>query len=224
MILAAGRGTRLRPLTDHCPKPLLPAGGAPLIVHLLQRLQAAGYRDIVINLGHLGAQIPARLGDGRAFGVTIEYSPEPPGALETAGGIRAALPRLGIAPFLVVNGDVWCDHPLYPPRLSDTTLAHLVLVANPAHHPHGDFVLEADRVRLAEGQPRLTFSGIGWYRPALFASLPPGPRPLAPVLRAAIAADAVTGEYHAGAWEDIGTPERLQALDARLRDSAHKRI
>jgi N-acetyl-alpha-D-muramate 1-phosphate uridylyltransferase len=220
MILAAGRGERMRPLTDRTPKPLLPVGDTPLVEHLIARLREAGYRDLVINLGHLGAQIEDHLGSGEPLGVSIRYSREPPGALETAGGIREALPWLGHEPFLVINGDVWCDHPLSPPVLGPETLAHLVLVDNPAHHPEGDFTLKEGRVGL-DGGPRHTFSGIGWYRPELFAELPRGRRPLAPVLRAAIAEGRVTGERHGGIWIDIGTPERLQALDrAQKRNPA----
>jgi MurNAc alpha-1-phosphate uridylyltransferase len=213
MILAAGRGERMRPLTDRTPKPLLTVGGIPLIEHVIGHLRAAGYRELVINLAHLGDQIEARLGSGEGLGVAIRYSQEPPGALETAGGIREALDWLGPEPFLVVNADIWCDHPLHPPALAPDTLAHLVLVENPEHHPEGDFALDGGRVTLSDGA-RHTFSGIGWYRPALFAGLPRGRRPLAPLLRAAIAAGRVSGELHRGAWEDIGTPERLRALNA----------
>jgi len=212
MILAAGRGERMRPLTDRTPKPLLTVGGIPLIEHLIEHLRVAGCRDLVINLGHLGEQIEARLGAGERLGVSIRYSREPPGALETAGGIREALPWLGREPFLVINGDIWCDHPLRPPVLAPEALAHLVLVDNPAHNPDGDFTLQDGLVGLDRGS-RKTFSGIGWYRPELFAELPRGRRPLAPVLRAAIAEGRVTGEHHAGTWVDIGTPERLHSLD-----------
>lgn len=216
MILAAGRGQRLRPLTDHTPKPLLDVGGKSLLEYTLERLSAAGYREIVINLGHLGEQIPPRLGDGSRWGVRIHYSQEPPGALETAGGIRHALPWLcpddTDNPFLVVNGDLWCDHPLHPPSLAMPTLAHLVLVPNPEHHPDGDFALTPSGYLSLQDHPRWTFSGIGWYRPQLFRPLPPGPRPLAPLLRAAIAQQQVTGTIHHGRWLDVGTPERLAAL------------
>jgi MurNAc alpha-1-phosphate uridylyltransferase len=213
MILAAGRGERMRPLTDHTPKPLLRVGDESLIEHGIRRLQAAGYHELVINLGHLGHQIETALGDGSRLGVRIRYSPEPPGALETAGGIREALEWLGEEPFLVVNADLWCDHPLTPPRMADKTLAHLVLVENPAHNPDGDFGLDAGRVTMEPGQ-RYTFSGIGWYRPALFAELPRGRRPLAPLLREAIAGRRVTGELYRGVWIDVGTPERLRELNA----------
>jgi MurNAc alpha-1-phosphate uridylyltransferase len=214
MILAAGRGERMRPLTDRTPKPLLTVGGMPLIEHTIRRLRAAGYRDLVINLGHLGEQIEERLGDGGGLGVSIRYSREPPGALETAGGIREALELLGSDPFLVINADVWCDHPLRPPAFAADALAHLVLVANPEHHPQGDFTLQDGRVGLSGGPPH-TFAGIGWYRPGLFAGLPRGRRALAPLLREAITAGQVTGELHKGDWIDIGTPERLRLLDQK---------
>ncbi len=218
MILAAGRGERMRPLTDHCPKPLLPVGGRPLIGYTLDRLAAAGYREVVINLAHLGEQIRATLGE-RQSGLAIRYSPEPEGALETAGGIRQALPLLGEEPFLVVNGDVWCNHPLTPPTTMNATtdrpLAHLVLVSNPEHHAQGDFALDGERVALA-GSELLTFTGIGWYDPALFRDLPPGRQALGPLLREAIEAGRVTGEHYPGDWRDIGTPERLAALDTEL--------
>jgi N-acetyl-alpha-D-muramate 1-phosphate uridylyltransferase len=214
MILAAGRGERMRPLTDHTPKPLLNVGGRALIEHHLVRLAAAGYRDVVINLAHLGERIRDRLGDGTRFGLAIAYSPEGE-ALETGGGIRRALPLLGQGPFLVVNGDIWCDHPLTAPTLAADDLAHLVLVDNPPHHPHGDFRLEDARVR-AEGTPRLTFSGIGWYRPELFLDHPQGRFPLAPLLREAMDTDRVSGAHHRGRWLDVGTPERLAVLERWL--------
>lgn len=208
----------MRPLTDTTPKPLLAVGGKPLIVWHLERLAAAGFREVVINHAHLGAQIESALGDGRAFGLAIVYSPEPPGALETAGGIARALPLLGTAPFLVINGDIFCDWPVGHARhaLQGDDLAHLVLVANPPQHPDGDFRLDAGRVRAA-GEPRLTFAGIGVYRPALFAALAPGqPAKLAPLLRTAMDAGQVSGARHDGRWEDVGTPQRLAALDAEL--------
>ncbi len=219
MILAAGRGERMRPLTDRMPKPLLPVGGHPLIEHHLHRLAAAGYRDVVINIAWLAAQIRDTLGDGDRFGLRIHYSEETQGALETAGGIRHALPLLGAAPFLVVNSDIWCDHPLTPHDPGDA-LAHLVLVDNPEQHPQGDFVLRDGRVEDVDGS-RLTFSGIGYYRPELFAGLADGPQPLAPLLRRAMAQDLVSGEHHRGTWIDVGTPQRLQALELRLTPSSH---
>jgi MurNAc alpha-1-phosphate uridylyltransferase len=219
MILAAGRGERMRPLTDHTPKPLLPLAGKPLIVWHLERLAQAGYRDIVINHAHLPEQIEQQLGNGVAWGASIRYSAEPLGALETAGGIANALPLLGDAPFLVVNGDIWCDFDFSTlPPLATSDLAHLVLVPNPPHHPEGDFDLRNDRVNLPSRGPRLTFSGIGLYRPELFAAIERGqPAKLAPLLRTAMAADHVSGQRHAGRWVDVGTPERLSALDAEIR-------
>lgn len=218
MILAAGRGERMRPLTDNCPKPLLPVGGKPLIVWHLERLAAAGFRQVVINHAHLGAMIEAALGNGAAWGLEIAYSPEPPGALETAGGIVQALPLLGPAPFLVVNGDVYCNWDCARARTLELgeDEAHLVLVPNPPQHPEGDFVLQGDRVG-EQGGDRCTFAGIGLYRPSLFAGLERGaPARLAPLLRQAMARQRVGGELHRGRWEDVGTPARLQALDEAL--------
>ncbi len=222
MILAAGRGERMRPLTDHCPKPLLAAGGKPLIVWHIERLRAAGITELVINHAHLGHRLEAALGDGHALGVRIAWSAEAE-ALETAGGIRQALALLGDAPFLVVNGDVFCDADFGALRQAATTLAaagdlaHLLLVPNPTHHPGGDFALAAGRVREA-GAARLTFSGLGAYHPALFAGLTLGEQAkLAPLLRAAMAAGRVSGARHDGRWIDVGTPERLAELDAALR-------
>ena len=214
MILAAGRGERMRPLTDHTPKPLLQAGGKPLIQYHIERLAAAGIRELVINHAHLGEQIEKALGDGERFGVQIRYSPEVQ-ALETGGGIFRALPLLGPEPFMVVNGDVWTDADPAEPRLAEGDLAYLVLVDNPPHNPKGDFALSGGRV-LAEGESRLTFSGIGLYHPALFADCQAGAFPLAPLLREAMRAGRVGGHRHAGAWLDIGTQERLAELDRRL--------
>ncbi len=211
MILAAGRGERMRPLTDHTPKPLLPVHGKPLIEYQIQRLRDAGYHELVINLHHLGEQIEAHLGDGRALGVNIRYSVEHPDRLETGGGILQALPLLSDGPFLVVNGDVWSDCDLHPRPLAANTLAHLLLVPNPPHNPKGDFALDDGRLR-NNGTPRHTFSGIGWYRPELFTDCRPGRFPLAPLLRDAIAAERVTGELCKTRWMDIGTPQRLAAL------------
>lgn len=222
MILAAGRGERMRPLTDACPKPLLQAGGKALIVWHLERLRAAGFDEIAINHAHLGAMIEAALGDGRQFGLRIRYSPEAD-ALETAGGIRQAMPLLGDAPFLVINGDIYCDADLAALRAAGETLAadgdlaHLLLVPNPEHHPAGDFHLADGRVH-RDGSPRLTFSGIGMYHPALFAGIAPGSRaPLGPLLREAMDAGRVGGALHTGYWLDVGTPARLAELDERLR-------
>jgi len=220
MILAAGRGERMRPLTDHTPKPLLPVGGKPLIVWHIERLVRAGITDLVINHAHLGAQIEQALGDGSRFGAAIRYSAEGT-ALETAGGIAFALPLLGDAPFAVVNGDIWCDYDFAQlPALTTTIqqrgdLAHLVLVDNPEHNPKGDFGLADGRV--TDHAPSLTFSGIGLYQPALFAAITRGSKaPLAPLLRAQIVAGRVSGEHHRGLWLDIGTPQRLDELDKQL--------
>ena len=220
MILAAGRGERMRPLTDARPKALLPAGGKPLIVWHVEKLAAAGFSEIVINHAHLGALIETALGDGDRFGVDIVYSPET-AALETAGGIAHALPLLGAAPFAVVNADVYSDYDYV--RLVDAiarlahgdALAHLVLVGNPAHNDAGDFALHAGRVAL-DGA-RYTFSGIAAYRPAMFDTIVRGTKAkLAPLLRKHIAAQRVSGELYAGRWRDIGTPARLALLEREL--------
>jgi MurNAc alpha-1-phosphate uridylyltransferase len=227
MILAAGRGERMRPLTDALPKPLLRVGGKALIEYHLQNLAQAGFRDIVINHAHLGQMIEAALGNGEHFGIRIHYSPEP-AALETAGGIAQALPvlRAGAGkgqrqPFLAVNADIYCsmdfstllpvlhrmrDHP-------DSALAHLVLVDNPAHHMDGDFALESGRVT-ATGKEMFTFSGIGIYQPELFQDVVPGTvARLAPLLKEAMARERVSGQRYFGSWVDVGTPERLRLLD-----------
>ncbi|HEY5293486.1 MAG TPA: nucleotidyltransferase family protein [Burkholderiales bacterium] len=221
MILAAGRGVRMRPLTDTAPKSLLAAGGKPLIVWQLENLARAGFTEAVINHAHLGHMIEAALGDGSRFGLSIRYSPEPE-ALETAGGIALALPLLGAEPFLVVNADIYTDYDfsaLAGLQLEDR-LAHLVLVDNPPQHPRGDFALDAGRVREG-GKPLLTFSGIGVYAPRLFGGIPPSAKvPLAPILRKAMTADRVSGEHYRGRWHDIGTAERLEALDTELRGGA----
>ncbi|RFA31276.1 mannose-1-phosphate guanylyltransferase [Alkalilimnicola ehrlichii] len=216
MILAAGRGERMRPLTDRMPKPLLPVAGRPLIVHHIEALKAAGIRDIVINTAWLGERITEALGDGAAFGVRLAYSDEGSQALETGGGIFKALPLLGDEPFIVVNGDVWTDFSFESLPEVPTGVAHLVLVDNPSHHPEGDFRLQAGRVVEDQGE-RFTFSGIGVYRPQLFADCRPGAFRLAPLLRAAIARGDVTGEHHGGHWIDVGTPARLAALDRMLQ-------
>ena len=219
-ILAAGRGERMRPLTDHTPKPLLQAGGKPLIVWHLERLAAAGFREIVINHAHLGEQIEAALGDGSAWGLNIRYSPEPPGALETAGGIANALPLLGDAPFLVVNGDIYCDWDFTKASQLIDRPAHLVMVANPAHHSGGDFALDGERVVFAQGGQTLTYAGIAVFSPAFFADVPHGTvMKLRPLLDAAIAAGTLGGERHAGRWVDVGTPQRLAELDKELRNA-----
>jgi len=216
MILAAGRGERMRPLSDTVPKPLLEAGGKPLIVHLIERLARAGFRDLVINHSHLGEKIAAYLGDGGDYNVHLAYSHEEGGGLETGGGIFKALSLIDSDPFLVVNGDIWTDYPFerLPTRLSG--MAHLVLVDNPPQHPQGDFALQHGRV-VAEGEQRLTFSGIGVYARALFAGCLSGKFPLAPLLRRAMQTGQVSGEHYTGRWRDIGTPQRLQELDRELR-------
>lgn len=212
MILAAGRGERMRPLTDHTPKPLLMAGGKPLIVWHIERLAAAGITELVINHAHLGQQIEAALGDGRQWQVAIRYSAEGT-ALETAGGIAYALPLLGDAPFLVVNGDVFTDIDYASLELPTGKLAHLVMVDNPPQHATGDFALENGLV-LESDVDRLTFSGVGVYHPSLFESVQHGQAAkLAPLLKAAMQQQRVTGQHHHGLWHDIGTPERLEQLD-----------
>lgn len=211
MLLAAGRGERLRPLTDNLPKPLIEIGGKPLIVHHIEALRAAGVARLVINLSWLGELIRQRLGDGSELGVSIAYSEEPPGALETAGGIVEALPLLGTAPFIAVSADVFTDYPFERLiRHEAPSAAHLVLVDNPAHHTQGDFALDGDRVGRC-GPKRLTFGGIGRFDPSLFAALEPGRRPLRPVLEGAIERGVVTGEHYGGVWCDVGTPARLEA-------------
>lgn len=216
MILAAGLGTRMRPLTDHTPKPLLEAGGKPLIQWHIERLRDAGFTELVINHAWLGGKLEAALGDGSELGVTIEWSREGT-PLETAGGIRRALPLLGDDPFLVVNGDIWCDLEFAHLRAAPQGLAHLVLVDNPAHNPDGDFQLGSDGKVRDNGAAALTFAGVGVYQPALFDGLSEGEAKLAPLLRDAMAKGLVTGEHHAGQWWDIGTPARLQELDTRLK-------
>ena len=218
MILAAGRGERMRPLTDHTPKPLLEVGGKALIEYHLMALHQAGIRDVIINHAWLGEQIESRLGKGEHYGLEIQYSAEVPVALETAGGIIQALSRLGTDPFIVINGDIWCDYPMQQLPQQPDGLAHLVMVDNPPHHLQGDFCLTAGRLQ-AEGQSKLTYSGIGVYHPRLFTGLEPGIRPLAPLLKQAMAKGQVSGEHYRGQWLDIGTPERLHELDTELRTS-----
>lgn len=217
MILAAGRGERMRPLTDRIPKPLLPVAGRPLIEYHLRALAAAGFEQVVINLSHLGEQIENALGDGSRYGVPVRYCHEGATALETGGGILQALPLLGEAPFAVINGDVWTEFPLATLTERPCALAHLVLVDNPPQHPRGDFILDGDRVRTEGAGATLTFSGVGVYSPRLFAGCKPGRFPLAPLLRQAMAADQVGGEHYRGRWFDVGTPQRLAELDQILR-------
>ena len=212
----------MRPLTDTLPKPLIPVAGKPLIVWHLEKLSQAGIKDVVINHAWLGKLLEEYLGKGSAWGVNIQYSPETT-ALETAGGIATALPLLGETPFLVVNGDVWCDWDFkQATALSDRLnaekkLAWLLLVPNPEHHPSGDFGLGANEIVSEVGAPRLTFAGIGLYQPGLFAHTPAGqPAKLAPLLRAAMTQQKVLGTQHAGRWVDVGTPERLSELNHQL--------
>nr|VFJ52374.1 MAG: MurNAc alpha-1-phosphate uridylyltransferase [Candidatus Kentron sp. DK]VFJ54693.1 MAG: MurNAc alpha-1-phosphate uridylyltransferase [Candidatus Kentron sp. DK] len=216
MILAAGRGERMRPLTDRIPKPLIPVVGRPLIVHLIHRLVREGFADLIINTAYLAASLETALGDGQKFGARIRYSRESPHALDTGGGIRHALPLLGPDPFLVLNGDLWTDYPFSRLLEKPSKLAHLVLVPNPPHNPVGDFFLLPETgkqgcVSNREGE-RLTFSGVGVYRPALFHGSEPGISPLRPILDRAIDAGQVTGERYLGVWRDIGTLERLREI------------
>jgi len=232
MIFAAGRGERMRPLTDTCPKPLLPVGGKPLIVWQIERLAAAGYTKIVINHAWLGAQIEATLGDGARFGVTLRYSPEPD-ALETAGAIAQALPLLEThdepVVFLAVSGDVYSEFDFACLDARAEALVaqpgpgmHLVMVPNPPFHPGGDFALGADGVLATGGTPRYTFGNIGLYDTRMFRDLPRGTkRALTPYYRETIAQQRASGEFYEGLWENIGTPAQLAALDEALRNRPH---
>ena len=219
LILAAGRGERMRPLTNDLPKPLLPAGGQPLIDYHIRALALAGIRELVVNLSWQGDKLRSYLGDGRRYDVTFAFSEEGPEPLETGGGIHHALRLLGPGSFWVVNGDIACDYEFSHRTLPEGTLAHLVLVPNPTHNRRGDFALENGRI--APGTPAggntRTFAGISLLDPRLFADAQAGRFPLAPLLRAAAARGEVTGEEHAGRWTDVGTPERLRALDAELK-------
>ncbi len=212
MILAAGRGERMRPLTDHTPKPLLKAAGKTLIAYNIENLAAAGYTEIVINIAHLGEQIKAYCGDGARWQVSIAYSDEGETALETAGGIAKALPLLGAEPFLVINADIVCDFPLASLHDRQIDMAHLVMIKNPPHHPAGDFCLNANGLLSAQGDNPLTFSGIGVYHPELFKDIPVAPLKLRPVLNRAIQQQQIRGEEYNGLWMDIGTPARLETL------------
>lgn len=223
MILAAGRGERMRPLTDTTPKPLLKVAGKMLIEYHLQNLARAGVTEVVINHAWLGEKMPAALGDGERYNLNINYSDEGDTALETAGGIIKALPMLGDEPFIVVNGDIWTDYD-YRHLSQPDGLIHLVLVDNPVHHPRGDFGLDDGRVVLDQFQAQtnqltlLTYSGIGVYSPEIFTKLESGVQPLAPVIRQAITQQQVSGEHYKGRWWDIGTPERLRELDKLIQD------
>lgn len=220
MILAAGKGERLRPLTLHTPKPLVRAGGVPLIEYQLQALRRAGFDQLVINHAWLGQQIVDHLGDGSAFGVSIRYSPEGE-PLETGGGIFKALPLLGEEAFVIANGDIWTDfdYASLHGALAEGDLAHLVLVDNPGHHARGDFCLSNGRVSdYREGEPSLTYSGIAILRPELFAGCQPGAFKLAPLLRQAMQAGRVSGVHHCGRWIDVGTHERLAEVERQLAE------
>lgn len=214
MILAAGRGERMRPLTDKTPKALLRVGGHCLIEYHLKALADAGITDIVINYAHLGEQFPEVLGNGQRYGVSITWSPEGDIGLETGGGIYNALSLLDGSAFVVVNGDVWTDYP-FTSITEPEGLAHLVMVNNPEHNPSGDFALQEKQIQL-EGENRYTFSGIGIYRPELFSGCQAGVFKLAPLLKEAMNKQQVTGEHYTGQWIDVGTPERLQVLDTML--------
>ncbi|MFI8718389.1 N-acetylmuramate alpha-1-phosphate uridylyltransferase MurU [Stenotrophomonas sp. NPDC077464] len=229
MIFSAGKGERMRPLTLTTPKPLLVAGGKPLIAWHLERLAAAGFSEVVINTSWLGDQFEPALGDGSRWGLRLHFIDEGAVPLETGGGILNALPVLGDAPFLVVNGDVWTDVDFRPLPQQPDGDAHLVLVDNPAQHPRGDFILRGDgSVSDAGDAPRLTYAGVGVYRPSILqgwrdvigategAAATPPQFGLAPLMRHAMAKGRVTGQYHAGRWTDVGTPERLALLDATL--------
>jgi len=232
LIFAAGLGQRMRPLTDSIPKPLLQAGGKPLIVWHLEKLAALGVCEIIINTAHLAEQFPAQLGDGQHWGVRLIYSHEGHLPLETGGGMLNALPLLGDAPFIVVNGDIWSDFDFARLPHEPDGSAHLVMVDNPEHHPAGDFHLHDHGQLACDGPQKLTFSGIGVYRPELLTDwrtiIAPSPGaestpprfPIAPLLRAAIRQGQLTGEHHRGHWTDVGTPERLAQLTARLAKPA----
>lgn len=216
MILAAGRGERMRPLTDALPKPLLPVAGQPLIVHHIKRLAASGIKEIVINVCYRAEQLQQTLGAGSQYGVNLTYSYETQ-ALETGGGILQALPLLGEQPFIVLNGDIWTDYP-FQQLINlplNTYLAHLILVNNPLHHPAGDFYLHHHEL-VSMGEARLTFAGMGLYHPALFKECTPGAFRLAPLLASAIAKQQISGEHYQGEWIDIGTPERWAQLEQTL--------
>jgi len=216
MLLAAGRGERMRPITDSLPKPLVPVAGKPLIAWHLAALARAGFREVVVNTSWLAAKLHAALGDGSAWGVSITWSDEGPVPLETGGGIFRAVPLLGPGPFLVVNADIWTDIDFAALALEEGAHAHLVLVPNPPHNVRGDFGLDGDLV-VSRDTDRCTYSGVGMFRREFFEGASGERFPLLPLLNRGIAARRVRGELHRGAWSDVGTPERLAALDARLR-------
>ena len=216
MVLAAGRGERMRPITDHIPKPLVPVAGKPLIVYHLESLARAGLRDVVINLAYRGAQIREALADGSRYGVRITYSDEGPEPIETGGGIFKALPLLGAAPFVVVNGDIWTDFDLGTlPALDEGAHARLVMVPNPPHVASGDFGLDGDYI-VDSDKDRYTYSGIGVFSAEFFHGCEPGKFPLRPLLNRAIAARRLKGQVYRGVWLDIGTPQRLAELEASV--------
>lgn len=231
LIFAAGLGERMRPLTEHTPKPLLHAGGKPLIVWHLEKLAGCGIRDVVINTSWLAGQFPADLGDGARWNLRIRYSHEGPTPLETGGGMLHALPLLGEDPFVLVNGDIWTDYDFARLPREPAGLAHLVMVDRPQHATHGDFALDDSGHVRADGANRLTYAGLGVYRPQLLddwrgsvgdepgAAQNPPRFKLAPILKAHMAASAITGEHHRGRWTDVGTPQRLRELDAALQGS-----
>jgi MurNAc alpha-1-phosphate uridylyltransferase len=212
MILAAGRGERLRPLTEYTPKALVEVHGRSLLERHLDKLRSAGIETVVINLGWLGEKIAGKIGSGSAYGLNVVYSPEGDDILETGGGIHRALPLLGSEPFLVVNADIYTDMPLPPAELADEDVGHLVLVPRPPHKQHGDFDLQDGRV-CDDGPAAYTFSGVAVYRPGFFADCEAGRFPLAPMLRAAARAGQLSGSVYRGLWEDVGTPERLAELN-----------
>jgi MurNAc alpha-1-phosphate uridylyltransferase len=232
LVFAAGKGERMRPLTERTPKPLLEVGGKALIVWHLEKLAAIGVREVVVNTSWLAECFEPALGDGSRWGLRLHYSHEGAEPLETGGGMLHALPLLGEAPFIAVNGDIWCDFDFAALPREPRGLAHLVLVDNPPHHPEGDFALDAEGRVHAAGEQRLTFAGIGVYRPALLehwrkvigrapgSEREPPAFKLAPLLRAAMRAGEVDGQRHGGAWTDVGTPERLSALQFQLAGRA----
>jgi len=213
MILAAGRGERLRPLTDNVPKALVEVRGESLLERHLNTVKAAGFDTVVINLGWLGDKIVERVGSGSGFGLNVIYSPEGDDILETGGGIHRALPMLGDAPFLVVNADIYTDMPLPAAELGDDDVSHLVLVPTPAHKSNSDFVLVDGRIRNGD-IPDLTFSGVAVYRPEFFSNCAAGRFSVVPMLRTAADAGQLSGSIYAGLWRDVGTPDRLNELNA----------
>lgn len=223
MILAAGHGKRMRPLTNTTPKPLLKVNGQYLIEYHIKALAAAGFNEIVINLAYLGHMIQEQIGDGSHYNISIQYSEEGQ-PLETGGGIFKALPLLGNEPFLVVNGDIWTDYPFAELKNKQVKLAHLVMVANPEQHPNGDFTLQDNFLINQKGPTANTYSGIGVYHPTLFSACQAGKFPLAPLLISAMENKQVTGELYRGQWYDIGTPERLQQLDMLLATAGKPKL